>query len=189
MEKHIQKFMRFAAKELKLSKMPKINFVGHSEDNKRTFGHYKNDGDTITVRIVGRHPLDVMRTITHELIHYKQKTTNIKDQTKEDQANAMAGRIMRKYGEQNPQLFNEDAVASSMLPSNNVGSGEIASFSPLLGGGKKEKKRTMLSRIAPSSSLNDKAGDKGKSLRDIVGKNKVDKDMKKEKKFINPFGV
>ena len=56
-------------------------------------------------------------------------------------------------------------------------------------GKKKNEKPNMLSRLAPSASLMDKAAEKGKSLRDIVGKNKADKDMKKEKKFINPFGV
>ena len=195
MEKRIQHFIKFAAKELKLSTLPKINLVGHSEDSKRAFGHYKDHGG-ITVRMVGRHPLDVMRTIAHELTHYKQRSKNSKDQSKEDQANAIAGRIMRKYDEQNPKIFSEDATAASAVPANAVGDqgisasslGPIQGFSPLLGK-KKDEKRTMLSRIAPSSSLADKAGEKGKSLRDIIGKNKVDKDMKKEKKFINPFGV
>ena len=49
MEKHINHFLKFAAKELNLSKMPKINLVGHSEDQKRTFGHYA-DGDSVTDR-------------------------------------------------------------------------------------------------------------------------------------------
>lgn len=91
----------------------------------------------------------------------------------------------------------EDATAGSALPANAVGAqgisadstGPIQGISPLLGKKKKsEEKTTMLSRLVPSASLADKAGDKGKSLRDIVGKNKVDQDMKKEKKFINPFG-
>ena len=196
MEKHINHFLKFAAKELNLSKMPKINLVGHSEDQKKTFGHYAND-DSVTVRAKGRHPLDVMRTLAHELTHYKQKSNKLKPvQAKEDEANAVAGRIMRKYDEQNPKIFSEDATAASAVPANAVGDqgisasslGPIQGFSPLLGK-KKDEKRTMLSRIAPSSSLTDKAGEKGKSLRDIIGKNKADKDMKKEKKFINPFGV
>ena len=92
----------------------------------------------------------------------------------------------------------EDATAGSALPANAVGSqgisadstGPIQGISPLLGSGKKkDEKRTMLSRLSPSASLGDKAADKGKSLRDIVGKNKVKDDMKKEKKFVNPFGA
>jgi len=191
MDKKINHFVKFAAKELKLSKTPKISLVGHQEDKKRAFGDFRNDTDTIRVRALGRHPLDVMRTIAHELIHYKHKNKHSSEQSKEDEANAIAGRIMRKYDQQNPHLFNEDATAASALPTNNVGSGEVATFSPLFGAKKKKdgEERTMLSRLVPSSSLKDKAGDKGRSLRDIIGKNKVDKDMKKEKKFINPFGV
>lgn len=185
MEKRIQHFIKFAAKELKLSSLPKINLVGHSEDNKRAFGHYKDHG-SITVRMVGRHPLDVMRTIAHELTHYKQRSKNSKEQSKEDQANAIAGRIMRKYDEQNPRMFAEDATAASALPSNNIGSGEIATFSPLLGGGKKkDDKRTMLDRLAPSAAL---AKQTAKPLRSVVSKEKSDHE-KKEKKFANPFGV
>lgn len=192
MEKHINHFIKFAAKELKLSKVPKISLVGHQEDKKRSFGYFRNDTDTIRVRALGRHPLDVMRTVAHELIHHKHKNKYSSEQSKEDEANAIAGRIMRKYDQQNPQMFKEEATTASALPANAVGqqgisadsTGPIQGFSPMLG-----KKRTMLSRIAPSSSLADKAGEKGKSLRDIVGKGKVEKDMKKEKKFINPFGV
>jgi hypothetical protein len=195
MEKHINHFLKFAAKELKLSKMPKISLVGHSEDKKRTFGDY--DQESIRVRATGRHPIDVMRTLAHELIHRKQKGSLISNQAKEDQANAIAGRMMRKYDEQNPQVFKEDATAASVVPANAVGAqginadstGPIQGFSPMLGGKKKDEKRGLLSRIAPSASLSNKAGDKGRSLRDIIGKNKAEKDMKKEKKFINPFGV
>lgn len=194
MKDHIQRFLKFAAKELNLSKLPEINLIGHGQDSKKTFGTYNND-KTINVRIVGRHPLDVMRTLAHELAHYKQKTNRkMPEQRKEDEANALAGRIMRKYGEQNPQLFKEEATAASVLPANAVGdqgisassTGPIQGFSPMMGN---KKKRTMLSRLAPSMSLSDKAGEKGKSLRDIIGKDKAAKDMKKEKKFINPFGA
>lgn len=189
MEKRINHFIKFAVKELKLSKVPKINLVGHQEDKKRSFGDFRKDSDSIRVRVVGRHPLDVMRTLAHELVHHKQGSSK-SEQFKEDQANALAGRLMKKYDEQNPKLFNEDAVASSVLPGNNIGSGNVETFSPLLGAGKKkDEKRSLMSRISPSASLEGKAGEKGKSLRDIVGKNKVDKDMKKEKKFINPFGA
>jgi len=80
---------------------------------KRAFGDFRNDTDTIRVRALGRHPLDVMRTIAHELIHYKHKNKHSSEQSKEDEANAIAGRIMRKYDQQNPHLFNEDATAAS----------------------------------------------------------------------------
>jgi hypothetical protein len=97
------------------------------------------------------------------------------------------------------KYIDEDATAASVLPTNSVGAqgisadstGPIQGISPLLGGKKKksDEKTTMLSRLVPSASLTDKAGDKGKSLRDIVGKDRVKQDMKKEKKFFSPFGL
>ena len=36
----LKKFVDFAARELGLRSLPKINFVGKIEDNKRTFGHF-----------------------------------------------------------------------------------------------------------------------------------------------------
>ena len=63
---HIKLFMKFAAKELGLRTLPNINLVGSSEDEKRAFGH--TTGTRITVRDTERHPIDVMRTIAHELM-------------------------------------------------------------------------------------------------------------------------
>lgn len=140
--KHLEMFIKFAAKELNLSSFPKIHFVGSSEDEKCAFGH--SVGRDITVRITGRHPVDVMRTIAHELIHYKQNIQRVKkqEQYKEDQANAMAGRIMRKFGTSNPTLFKDKPISEteSAVPANVMGAsssthgtGAIDTFDPLLG--------------------------------------------------------
>ena len=91
--REIEMFVKFAAKELGLTKLPKIHYVGTTENKKAAFGH--SMGNDIWVRITDRHPIDVMRTITHELIHFKQKGGS--ERFKEDQANALAGRVMRKF--------------------------------------------------------------------------------------------
>lgn len=107
-------FINFAANKLKLKSLPKINLVGSSEDKKNAFGHSK--GMTITVRITERHPIDVMRTLAHELIHYRQNITGARgEQMREDQANALAGRIMRDFDTTYPEVFKDKAIKANMV--------------------------------------------------------------------------
>jgi hypothetical protein len=138
----IQSFINFAKKELGVDKPVKIKLVGHGEDKHAAFGHeYKKDHESdIAVRSVDRNPVDVMRTVAHELVHAKQpdKPAN---QKREDEANAKAGRVMRKYDNMHPDIFKEDGGAvgvgaiggtTSNIPANRTGPG-IATFDPLLG--------------------------------------------------------
>lgn len=159
----IKKFIDFAAKKLKLTSMPKIHFVGKSENIRNAFGHFltSGKGSTITVRITERHPVDVMRTIAHELIHYKQKIHGLSssEQMKEDEANSLAGRIMREFDTTHPEVFKdmpimrlkEDGVAAIGGAVNNIGDGNIAKFDPILGGNK--KKIPMIKRRNPSDPV------------------------------------
>jgi len=144
---HLKLFIKFAAKELKLGTLPNISFVGNSEDKRDAFGH--SIGNNIVVRITDRHPIDIMRTIAHELIHYKQNIQK-KNIGNEDQANLMAGRIMRKFDIKYPHVFKDKAIKANMLedaggmttsalPANRMGSsssttgtGGIDTFDPLM---------------------------------------------------------
>mgnify|MGYP003340917559 FL=1 len=101
----IKNFVKFAARYLSLNSMPQVKFVGSAEDKKATFGHF--DGKTITVRATNRHPIDVMRTVAHELIHHKQRLmgSHSREGAKEDEANALAGRIMKAYDTKYPHMF------------------------------------------------------------------------------------
>jgi hypothetical protein len=154
----VKNFIHFAAKKLGLTSLPKITLVGSSENSKNAFGHFFSDRSktTITVRIVGRHPIDIMRTIAHELIHYKQKVSGVakSEQMKEDEANALAGRIMREYDTTNPGVFKDLPIVKKQIHEdmgvaaiggavNNIGDKQIAGFDPLLG---KKRLRTMVKR-------------------------------------------
>ena len=111
-------FVKFVAKELGLKTVPTIKFVGKSEDKFSAFGHTK--GTDISVRITDRHPNDVMRTIAHELVHYYQNTTK-KNIGSEDQANALAGRIMRKFNVAHPQIFKDKPFKANIVEDGIVG--------------------------------------------------------------------
>ena len=107
--KHVKDFIRFAVKHIGLTTVPTIHLVGKSENSHNAFGHFlgTRKGSTISVRITDRHPIDVMRTIAHELIHHHQRNKGVakSEQMKEDEANAMAGRIMREYDNAYPHVF------------------------------------------------------------------------------------
>ncbi len=148
---HLKEFIQFAKKELKLPSLPQIKFVGTSENRYDAFGH--SIGKLIVCRIVDRHPIDIMRTLAHELIHYKQNVLNMKLSLnkKEDQANLMAGRIMQKYDITHPRTFKDKTVRANMLHEslyedvlstgapNSTGPG-IQNFDPLLSLSKTKKR-------------------------------------------------
>lgn len=113
----LKKFIRFAAKELKLSKLPQIELQKGNDRSAefKSFGGYGNHH--ITVTLSNRHIMDVCRTLAHELVHYRQDLNNelTPDSGKdgsphENEANAQAAVIMRKWGKLNPDLFTQPAV-------------------------------------------------------------------------------
>lgn len=165
--KQLNDFVKFAAKELGLSKLPKIHFVGNKENGKNAFGH--SIADKIYVRITDRHPGDIMRTIAHELIHVKQTQMGKRgEQYREDEANAIAGRIMRKFNTTYPSVFKQHATPAnikemeSAIPANVMGAGGpdagIQTYSPLIRFDQGNKKYNPMSALY-----------KKKKLRDIVG--------------------
>jgi hypothetical protein len=157
-------FVKFAAGQINLSQLPKINFVGDSQNSKLAFGHSKQN--EIWVRVTDRHPIDIMRTIAHELIHFKQTQMGKRGmQYREDEANAMAGRIMKKFATTYPGAFKLKSTPSnlketeSLMPANVMGgssstqgTGGIATYDPLMGIGMRHKK---LKDIIGRTSLKD----------------------------------
>jgi len=95
-------FIAFATKHLKLDEEPKIDIVDVIE-GLTAFGCHNLMDRSITVAKGGRHQIDVMRTIAHEMVHYKQSATYTPDgQTgsdDENEANAVAGIILRDYAQ------------------------------------------------------------------------------------------
>jgi hypothetical protein len=106
-------FLRFACGHLKLQRLPPIEFFTNlTPEAHPTFGHFDTETDQIHIGVAGRHPLDIMRTLAHELVHYKQKLNDQLNQlsgntgsSAENQANAQAGIMMRQFADQNPDYF------------------------------------------------------------------------------------
>jgi Zn-dependent peptidase ImmA (M78 family) len=75
---------------------------------------YYNPNGHIMVYAKDRATIDIYRSIAHELVHHKQNLGGkLKDLVKdgedgsliENEANAVAGEIVRRYGKLNPNLY------------------------------------------------------------------------------------
>jgi len=108
-----KEFVKFTVKELGLKSLPKsIKFEGDGYSTQHlTFGTYNPSTDEIVVVKGQRHPIDVLRTLAHELVHHKQREDgqelNGEDGSNtENEANAKAGELMRKFRTLRPEIFN-----------------------------------------------------------------------------------
>lgn len=84
---------------------------GEARKNK-SFGGYNFKDEVIRVVLINRNLADVLRTLAHELIHHKQKIDNKLNQDSgktgsdcENEANSLAGIIMREFGKIRPEIF------------------------------------------------------------------------------------
>lgn len=107
----LKKFIVFLKRELSLTIDIPYILIDDADFSKKTraFGMMNSDG-IIYVSIINRHPLDILRTVAHEVVHYKQSIKRVAmnpnpGSPSENEANAKAGEIMRKYGKLHPELF------------------------------------------------------------------------------------
>ncbi len=116
--KILRAFLPFAINELNLSSIPKIKLHLHLEnDDQPSFGRFNNTTKVIDVAIEDRHPLDILRTLAHELVHYKQNeefglgpNSGDTGSPEENQAHELAGIVMRNFNKAHPELFKSDAI-------------------------------------------------------------------------------
>ena len=109
----LKKYLVFVKRELRISHDIPIIFMDDANFAKKiaAFGEI-SDKNVIHISIINRHPMDILRTVAHEYIHYKQHIEKGNSQRSshagsltENQANAKAGEIIRKYGALHPELF------------------------------------------------------------------------------------
>ena len=108
-----KKFLPLAMEILQIDSLPKMEFVTKVDDTEQpTFGLYSNDDRILKVALTNRHPNDILRTVAHELTHYKQDVNNELNNdsgdtgsNEENEANATAGIIMRHFNKQYPEYL------------------------------------------------------------------------------------
>jgi pyrimidine deaminase RibD-like protein/predicted nucleotidyltransferase len=114
-------FLPMATKIIGIELLPKIKLVKEipPENGQPTFGYYDADANEMVLGIANRHPLDIIRTLSHELTHFRQDhqgNLNYGDgetgSTQENEANAVAGVVMREFGRAFPKYYKSKPVMS-----------------------------------------------------------------------------
>ena len=118
----LKKFFDRIVSELGIENPPKVILHKGSEWTKKTgsFGQFDFNAHVLHLAVDGRHILDMLRTMAHELVHCRQgELQEFPDDAGktgspyEDEANAMAGRIMRGFADTHPELFKDIELTES----------------------------------------------------------------------------
>ena len=116
----LEKFLPFAQKIIKLDKLPEIILRKQlSNDHQPTHGRFYNDQYILEIAIANRQPVDILRTIAHELVHAKQVRDGVTidpstGSDEENEANAVAGIVMRHFNKAYPEYLSYQPVAESV---------------------------------------------------------------------------
>lgn len=113
-------FLPFAQKIIKLDKLPEIILRKQlSQDHQPTHGRFYNDQYVLEIAVANRQPVDILRTLAHELVHAKQvrdgvdidPATGSKD---ENEANSVAGIVMRHFNKEFPEYLSYQPLAEGL---------------------------------------------------------------------------
>ena len=119
-------FINFAKKDLNIKYDVDIEFrddKGEKQEIKTTAVYQYSDKDPesdvadIKVHAGERYLNDIMRSVAHELVHHQQnengklkgKISNVGGPI-EDEANSVAGELIKKYGELHPEIYDEEEI-------------------------------------------------------------------------------
>ena len=113
-----KKFLPLAMEILEIDRLPKMNFESEVQSGGQpSFGMYVNGEKTLHVAITNRHPVDILRTVAHELVHFRQ---DIRDELndnsgetgspEENQAHEIAGVIMRHFNKRYPEFLRSQPI-------------------------------------------------------------------------------
>jgi hypothetical protein len=116
--KILKDFLPLAMKEIGIDKLPRIKLeLRIVDDQQPTFGKFVNDENIIHLAIEDRHPLDILRTLAHELVHFRQGTEHKLGPTSgetgspiENEAHEVAGIVMRNFNKLHPQYFDFSSI-------------------------------------------------------------------------------
>ena len=127
-----EKFLPIAMKYIGLKNLPRMKFEAHIHDDVQpTFGKYENGEHVLYVGLMNRHPNDILRTVAHELTHYKQDTEHQLDSDSgrtgspiENEAHAVAGIVMRHFNKQYPEYLSSKPITEDNDLEENFANGQ-----------------------------------------------------------------
>ena len=107
-------FIKFCSNFLRIVELPRIIFTSNHDwvIGVRAFGQYRNEEKLLIVYIKNRNLADILRTLSHELVHHRQNEEGKLSQNSgdtgsdiENEANSLAGVMMRDYGKMNAMIY------------------------------------------------------------------------------------
>lgn len=106
-----REFISFCKSFLNIKSRVKVSFITRL-DGEHTTGGYHPGERKITIYIHDRALVDVLRSVAHELVHQKQHDNDELDpesgetgSTEENEANALAGILMRHFQKENRDIY------------------------------------------------------------------------------------
>jgi predicted RNA binding protein YcfA (HicA-like mRNA interferase family) len=122
----LMSFVDFTCNHLGIDEKPTIQY---KEDGKEgcqpSFASYSPGDKVVSILTKNRHPMDVFRSVAHELVHHKQNLDGRlgKDIAKEgatgskieNEANSEAGKVMRFFGKENPFYFDMGYITEKAI--------------------------------------------------------------------------
>ena len=110
----VSDFVNFTKDFLGIDDNVKVELAFEKTPDLRTTAYYNNGDRRVKVYVKDRAKIDVMRSIAHELVHHKQNIDGRFDNAEdpgadgsefENEANAVAGLIIRKWGRIHPEIY------------------------------------------------------------------------------------
>jgi Zn-dependent peptidase ImmA (M78 family) len=106
-------FLPLAMEVLEVDRLPEMKFESElSTGEQPSFGMYSPDDNMLAVALSNRHPVDILRTVAHELVHFKQNMNGELNPNSgetgsphENQAHEVAGVIMRHFNKRYPKYL------------------------------------------------------------------------------------
>jgi len=100
LKKLIKDFLPYAQKRMGFTKKPRILFRRDKQNAQNILGktaHYNPESLTVVLYIHNRHPKDIMRSLSHELVHHAQNLRG-------DLSPEKCGQMTDKYAQENPHM-------------------------------------------------------------------------------------
>lgn len=113
----IAEFVKYCQQELNIQELPYIKFINDKNwvAQYRSFGEYNPNQRSIKVYSLNRNTADVLRSLAHELVHHRQEELGMIEAMSgetgseiENEANALAGVLLRDFGEENVEIYDLD---------------------------------------------------------------------------------
>ena len=112
----LKKFLPLAKKIVNIQNMPQIILKSRiTHDEQPTMGSYHSGENVLEIAVANRQPVDILRTLAHELVHAKQDSDNVlidptTGSSEENQANMIAGIVMRHFNKKYPEYLSFQPV-------------------------------------------------------------------------------